>query len=295
MIAGQLLTAYYFLHLLIIVARCSGSSKRRVPCRPRSPDTVLGHGSVSAARGGPNRAPRADPSGANPFGVVSTFQGSAYALSLYFWPGRRGARRLPSWGWDGPCRGRAAEDSSVHTTPGDRGPKRPTPPRMSWSFAGPFGKFDKAQLQRGFQVFSRGLFELPFDEGSGIPQPLRSRWAPALARRRSRRSPPNTRSRTARTTPATCSSGPAARRIISRGRSPTPRPRGPRSAACRPTCPCSPRRARSNGPSRISSSTAFTGYGELQGPDYIHAILNGYTKDDDQNYKHLISQDITSR
>jgi cytochrome c1 len=29
----------------------------------------------------------------------------------------------------------------------------PTPPRMSWSFAGPFGKFDRAQLQRGFQVY----------------------------------------------------------------------------------------------------------------------------------------------
>ncbi len=27
------------------------------------------------------------------------------------------------------------------------------PTRQSWSFAGPFGKFDQAQLQRGFQVF----------------------------------------------------------------------------------------------------------------------------------------------
>ena len=29
----------------------------------------------------------------------------------------------------------------------------PTPERLSWSFAGPFGQFDKAQLQRGFQVY----------------------------------------------------------------------------------------------------------------------------------------------
>jgi len=29
----------------------------------------------------------------------------------------------------------------------------PTPPRMNWSFAGPFGTFDRAQLQRGFQVY----------------------------------------------------------------------------------------------------------------------------------------------
>jgi ubiquinol-cytochrome c reductase cytochrome b/c1 subunit len=29
----------------------------------------------------------------------------------------------------------------------------PTPERLNWSFAGPFGKFDRAQLQRGFQVY----------------------------------------------------------------------------------------------------------------------------------------------
>lgn len=28
-----------------------------------------------------------------------------------------------------------------------------TPPRQTWSFAGPFGTFDRAQIQRGFQVF----------------------------------------------------------------------------------------------------------------------------------------------
>ncbi len=29
----------------------------------------------------------------------------------------------------------------------------PVPPRQVWSFAGPFGKFDQAQLQRGFKVY----------------------------------------------------------------------------------------------------------------------------------------------
>jgi ubiquinol-cytochrome c reductase cytochrome c1 subunit len=29
----------------------------------------------------------------------------------------------------------------------------PNPPRQSWSFSGPFGTFDKAQLQRGFKVY----------------------------------------------------------------------------------------------------------------------------------------------
>jgi ubiquinol-cytochrome c reductase cytochrome b/c1 subunit len=27
------------------------------------------------------------------------------------------------------------------------------PPRLSWSFAGPFGKYDEAQLQRGFKIY----------------------------------------------------------------------------------------------------------------------------------------------
>ena len=29
----------------------------------------------------------------------------------------------------------------------------PAPPRQSWSFAGPFGTFDRAQIQRGFHVY----------------------------------------------------------------------------------------------------------------------------------------------
>src|SRR5258708_35528867 len=29
----------------------------------------------------------------------------------------------------------------------------PTPPKNKWSFAGPFGKYDRAQLQRGFKVY----------------------------------------------------------------------------------------------------------------------------------------------
>ena len=29
----------------------------------------------------------------------------------------------------------------------------PTPPMSKWSFAGPFGKYDRAQLQRGFKVY----------------------------------------------------------------------------------------------------------------------------------------------
>ncbi len=31
--------------------------------------------------------------------------------------------------------------------------EQPEPPALKWSFAGPFGKFDRAQLQRGFKVY----------------------------------------------------------------------------------------------------------------------------------------------
>jgi cytochrome c1 len=33
------------------------------------------------------------------------------------------------------------------------GHNEPIPPRQSWSFGGPFGKFDQAQLQRGFKIY----------------------------------------------------------------------------------------------------------------------------------------------
>ncbi|HLM39204.1 MAG TPA: cytochrome c1, partial [Microvirga sp.] len=29
----------------------------------------------------------------------------------------------------------------------------PVPPQVKWTFQGPFGKFDRAQLQRGFKVY----------------------------------------------------------------------------------------------------------------------------------------------
>jgi ubiquinol-cytochrome c reductase cytochrome b/c1 subunit len=50
----------------------------------------------------------------------------------------------------------------------------PPPPRQKWSFAGPFGKFDRAQLQRGFKVYREvcavchGLNLLSFRNLSGL-------------------------------------------------------------------------------------------------------------------------------
>ena len=38
-----------------------------------------------------------------------------------------------------------AADEQSHETP--------QPPRVKWSFSGPFGHYDKGQLQRGFKVY----------------------------------------------------------------------------------------------------------------------------------------------
>jgi cytochrome c1 len=51
--------------------------------------------------------------------------------------------------WAGPSL--AAEEAEHGSHAAEH--EAPTPPRQSWSFYGPFGKFDQAQLQRGFQVF----------------------------------------------------------------------------------------------------------------------------------------------
>ena len=35
----------------------------------------------------------------------------------------------------------------------EHGHESPQPPRVKWSFAGPFGKYDQGQLQRGFKIY----------------------------------------------------------------------------------------------------------------------------------------------
>ncbi len=60
----------------------------------------------------------------------------------------------------------AAQEHADHSTP--------QPPRQKWSFAGPFGKYDRAQIQRGFQVYKEvcstchGLNLLSFRHLSGL-------------------------------------------------------------------------------------------------------------------------------
>jgi cytochrome c1 len=42
---------------------------------------------------------------------------------------------------------------SLVSLPATAAEDTPLPPKLKWSFAGPFGKYDRAQLQRGFKVY----------------------------------------------------------------------------------------------------------------------------------------------
>lgn len=47
----------------------------------------------------------------------------------------------------------AAGSASILASPAGAAGESESPQRLSWSFAGPFGTFDRGQLQRGFQVY----------------------------------------------------------------------------------------------------------------------------------------------
>ena len=55
----------------------------------------------------------------------------------------------------------------------------PEPPALKWSFAGPFGKFDRAQLQRGFKVYREVCANCHSLSLRLVPQPVRT-WRPGI-------------------------------------------------------------------------------------------------------------------
>jgi len=98
--AARFLTAYYFIHFLIILPLLGLIETPRPLPQSISASVLKGTRAV----------------------IVALIVGAAALLAL------------PS--------SAVAEDAHA-----------PVPPRNSWSFAGPFGKFDQAQLQRGFKVY----------------------------------------------------------------------------------------------------------------------------------------------
>ena len=58
----------------------------------------------------------------------------------------------------------------------------PLPEREKWSFAGTFGRFDTAQLQRGFQVYKEVCSACHSMKARLVPQPRAGRWPGFLGR-----------------------------------------------------------------------------------------------------------------
>jgi cytochrome c1 len=73
--------------------------------------------------------------------------------------------------------GQATSAQDEHATP--------EPPPQKWSFAGPFGKFDRAQLQRGFKVYREvcaNCHSLSYVSFRNLSEPGGPEFSPAQAR-----------------------------------------------------------------------------------------------------------------
>ncbi len=105
-IAARILTAYYFIHFIIITPLL-GLIETPKPLPNSISESVLKRSGAVAA-------------------LLALLVGGATFLGS-----------TPS--------ALAQEKQEIHETP--------IPPRNTWSFAGPFGKFDQQQLQRGFKVY----------------------------------------------------------------------------------------------------------------------------------------------
>jgi cytochrome c1 len=162
------------------------------------------------------------------------------------------------------------------------GHETPVPARQSWSFAGPFGTFDKGQLQRGFKVYREvcqnchGLTKVAFrtlaeDGGPDFSEAQ----VKALAAEYQVNDGPNDQGemfqrpgRPSDYFPPNYANPQAAKAALG-------------AAPPDMSVLAKARTVERGFPWFILD--AFTQYQE-QGPDYIYAILNGYTHPDDANY-----------
>ena len=150
-----------------------------------------------------------------------------------------------------------------------------TPPRQSWSFSGPFGTFDRAQLQRGFKVYKEvcsnchGLTYLSFRNMSekGGPE-FSAAQIKELASTHKVMDGPNDKGETYERPGRPSDKMP----------SPFPNPEAAK-ATLNAVPPDLSLIAKARGYSRgvlLSILDSVTQYQE-QGPDYVAALLNGYT------------------
>ena len=151
----------------------------------------------------------------------------------------------------------------------------PTPPRQKWSFAGPFGKFDRGAAAARLQGLQGSLLGLPRAEHAVVPQSRRSGRA-GLHRGAGRRDRRRIQDPGRSTIRARCSSAPG--RLADHFPSPFPNElaaQRDQRRRRRPTCRCSPRRAATSAASPGSSSTSSRST-RSRASDYIAALLTGY-------------------
>ncbi len=174
----------------------------------------------------------------------------------------------------------AAQTSDSRPTEPANSNEPETPPPVDWSFSGVFGHYDQAQLQRGFQVYKevcsnchsmklvafRNLSDLGYNEGQ----------VKALAETYQIDDGPNDKGEMYK----------RPGRLADYFPSPFPNPEA--AAAVYGKAPpdfstlAKARYTERGFPWFVFDF--FTQTEETSGPTYIHAVLNGYTKDDDPKY-----------
>jgi cytochrome c1 len=162
----------------------------------------------------------------------------------------------------------------------------PNPERQTWSFAGPFGTFDRAQLQRGFKIYKEvcsNCHELHIPIRT-LGQPGGPEFSEAQVK--------------ALAATYTVHDGPnlAGEMFDRPGRPadyfPSPFPNQEAAAASLGAAPpdmsllAKSIKFERGFPNFVFDALPIPGVGMYQevGPDLIYAILNGYTKDDDANW-----------
>jgi cytochrome c1 len=183
-----------------------------------------------------------------------------------------------------PATDQAKKDANAPTTPTEAGEEQPSPTRQSWSFSGLFGTFDQAQLQRGFKVYhdvcaNCHALSIPFRT---LAEPTGPGFSDAQIKALAATytvtdTEPNDKGEYAKR-PGRPSD------LI-----PGPYPNPEAAAAAMGKAPpdmstlVKARKYERGFPWFIFDALPFDQYQEV-GADYVFAVLNGYTKDDDLNW-----------
>ena len=179
-----------------------------------------------------------------------------------------------------------AEDKPAEKAPAGEAQEQPNPTRQSWSFAGFTGTYDRAQLQRGFKIYKEvcsNCHELHIPIRT-LGQPGGPEFSEAQIKELA--------------ASYTVHDGPnlAGDMFDRPGRPsdyfPAPFPNPEAAAAALGNAPpdmsllAKARKYERGFPAFVWDALPIPGIGMYQelGPDYIYAILNGYTKDDDANW-----------